>query len=121
MSIEAVNIQQQVLHLISQIQCEDIRRMRENREVSRQNISLPVTARFVNGAGELDAVSRDISSAGIGLITATEIAPQTTAELEIQLTSSTTAIFGECHWCVNYGKSFYLTGWKFIGPADAAF
>ncbi len=118
MSIEAVNIQQQVLHLISQIQCEDIRRMRENREVTRQNIALPVTIKFNATGQELDAVSRDISSSGIGLISSLAIDPATVGELEIQLTSSTTTISGQCHWCEKYGKSFYLTGWKFTGAPE---
>ena len=106
------SVQQQVLRLISQIQCEDIRQTRESREFNRQKLTLPVTMQFADGR-EIDAVSRDLSSCGMGLIAASEIGTGVMCELVIELENSEHTIYSKCLWCLPFGKGYFLTGWKF--------
>ncbi len=113
MTTETIPIPQQVVRLISQIQCEDIQRLREQREINRQNIALPTTIRFIDDARVINAVSRDISLVGIGLITTGPIESETICELELHLTSSTRIIVAQCIWCKSFGTGFHLSGWKF--------
>ena len=113
MSIHAHSVQQQIIRLISQIQCEDIQHTRENRESNRQKLTLPVTIKMLEEDGEIDAVSRDLSSSGIGLIAATQVEPETMGELDIELENSTHTVFSRCLWCKPFGKGYFLSGWKF--------
>lgn len=113
MSIHAHSVQQQILRLISQIQCEDIRQTRENRESNRQKLTLPVTIKLLNDGSEIDAVSRDLSSSGIGLIASANVEPEALGELEIELENSTHTVFSRCLWCKPFGKGYFISGWKF--------
>lgn len=114
MTTETIPMPQQVIQLISQIQCEDIQRLREQRETNRQNIALPTIIRYVDDNRVVNAVSRDISLVGIGLITTGPIESDAICELELQLTSSTRTIVAQCIWCNSFGIGFHLSGWKFV-------
>lgn len=113
MSTHAQSIQQQIIRLISQIQCEEIQHSRENRESNRQKLTLPITIKLLENDVEIDAVSRDLSSCGIGLIAASQVEPESLAELEIELENSTHTVFSKCLWCKPFGKGYFLSGWKF--------
>lgn len=112
MTSQVFSIQQHVMHLISQIQCEDIRRKRELRENNRQNITVPVTIKLSDGK-ETDAVTRDLSSLGIGLLSSTRLETNLVCELELELDSGTNCVVAKCIWCKPFGKGFFLSGWTF--------
>ena len=113
MGTHVQSVQQQVIHLISRIQCEEIRRAREEREINRQNITVPVTIRPFDGEKEIDAISRDISSLGIGLLASQPVAVEQVAELELELDTTTSKLVGTCRYCKPFGKGYYITGWRF--------
>ena len=113
MTVDTPTVQNQVLRLISQIQCEDIRRQRESRSTNRQNLTLPVTIQFLKDNRVVNAVSRDLSSLGIGLITTEQLPTDCVCELELELESSRSYVLAKCTWCRPFGNGFYLTGWTF--------
>ncbi len=116
MSISTPPVPSNVLHLISQIQCEDIRRKREFRETNRLNLTVPVTIRSKMGDWEFDAVSRDLSSQGIGLISPEQIEVDSVCDLELFLENDTKTLSAECIWCRPFGRGFFLSGWNFNFP-----
>ena len=113
MSTSVYSVQQQVLHVISQIQCEEIRRARETREINRQKLTLPVAIVDPHNGQRIEAVSRDLSSIGMGLISKDPIQPNAVRELELELETSMSSILSKCLWCEPFGAGYFLSGWRF--------
>ena len=117
MSGQVLSSKDRAIRLISRIQSAHIRQIRQRRENNRQYISLPGKIRTLGTPGEIEALTRDLSSEGIGLITANSIHPQTRAEIELTISNTTETIYARCCWCESSGI-FFLSGWKFFNPLN---
>ncbi|MEM9943231.1 MAG: PilZ domain-containing protein [Planctomycetota bacterium] len=103
---------QQTIRLISKIQSEYIRQIRERRECHRQFISLMAVIEDPESNSSVDAITRDLSSSGISLITNQSLDLDTQAVLAIRLARSTDRIEATCRWCHAMG-SLFISGWQF--------
>lgn len=87
----------------------------ENRSAHREHLVLPLTVKLRDPDQELSAFSRNISQAGIGLITQDEVREDANAFLVIErLDGRESRVLARCRWCKSYGKSWYLSGWQFM-------
>ena len=86
----------------------------ENRSAHREHLVRHLRVEIRELEQVIDAVSRNISVAGIGIITDQDIASGTIAVLGIErLKGPTTKIIAECRWSRNYGENWFISGWKF--------
>ena len=113
MTSQTLSTRDHAIRLISRIQSAHIAQVRERRENHRQHISISAKIRLFGSEAEIDALTRDVSSEGLGMITTQPIHPDTQAEIELSLPNCTETIFAKCCW---YSKSggFYMSGWKFV-------
>ena len=87
----------------------------ENRSSHREHLVRSVMIKLSNSTEELWSFSRNVSLAGIGLITDTPIPERRTADLSIERLDGTTAkVFAESRWCRPYGKHWHISGWQFM-------
>lgn len=88
----------------------------ENRSAHRESLVRAVTVQMRRPIeSELHAFSRNISGAGIGLITNDQIPDGATAILTIEpLKERPSQILAECRWCKPYGKNWFISGWLFM-------
>ena len=113
MTSHTMSIRDRAIRLISRIQSAHIAQIRERRENHRQHISIASKLRLVDSSNEIDALTRDVSSEGLGMITTQRIEEGTLAEIELSLPNCTESIFAKCCWCTESG-CFYISGWKFV-------
>jgi hypothetical protein len=86
----------------------------EMRSRYRENLVVPVKVFFQNGETEM-GFSRNISEAGICVITRTLIPDNQMLDLEIyKLNGSPIRITSDARWCRPFGQSYYMSGWKFV-------
>lgn len=86
----------------------------ENRSVHREHLVRHLRLSIRQPELSIEAFSRNISAAGIGIITAQEIAVGATGEMEIErLKGPELKIIAECRWCRSYGENWFISGWQF--------
>jgi hypothetical protein len=108
-------MQEEIDRLLMEIQRS---RFTERRTETRQPFARPVRIHPPQGPAQ-DAFSKDLSSQGIGIISAVSLQQGTLATLEIHSTQGD-PVFLRCEvrWCDSYGKGWFVVGWKFIGVAS---
>jgi len=88
---------------------------RENRSVHRENMlrAVSIDVRQPKKLA-LQGFSRNISGAGMGLITNEQIPENSIAILSSEpLKDRPYKIMSECRWCKPYGKNWFVSGWLF--------
>ena len=86
----------------------------ENRSVHRDQLVRPLRLEIRETEQTLEGFSRNISAAGIGVITGQAIASGATAVIEIErLKGGPAKIIAECRWCKSYGENWFISGWQF--------
>ena len=105
----------EIEHLIKEVVKEDSRYVRsEMRSVHRENLVVPVTMIFKDGLQQ-EAFSRNISPAGVCLISREPVTGNETVELEIyRLNGKKQQIIAEARWCKPFGPEYFMSGWKFV-------
>ena len=109
-SAEVQSIVEALLHEDSQYD------RHENRSTHREHLvrAVAIEVRRPEPA-EFTAFSRNISVAGVGLITDQEIVDNSVAVLAIEaLDGRVQRIMAECRWCKTYGKNWFISGWQFM-------
>ena len=109
--------QVQFEHLLKDLRVENSRFDRELRSCHREVLITPVKVIFLEQEGiDQNCVSRNISSAGISLISALEMEEGISATLEVyRLTKAPNKqILADCRWCKPFGKQFWMSGWQFM-------
>ena len=87
----------------------------EHRAVNRQSLVLSVLITPGSSHEPIEAFSRNVSTAGIGLITDQPMPERRTATLTIErLDGTSVKVFAECRWCKAYGKKWKMSGWQFL-------
>ena len=88
----------------------------ETRSVHRDHLVRHLRLAIRGTEQTLEGFSRNISVAGIGIITDQAIASGATAKMEIErLKGDPVKIIAECRWCKSYGESWFISGWQFRG------
>ena len=101
--------------IIKEVVQEDSRWMRsEMRSVHRENLVVPVAIVLKDGS-QYEAFSRNISPAGVCLISSEPVTANKNFELEIyRLNGKSDRIIAEVRWCKPFGQEYYMSGWKFV-------
>lgn len=87
----------------------------ENRSWCRENLVRSVSITIRGEEETISAFSRNISAAGIGVISNEPIAEKSTAAMTIAgLSDNDMTILAECRWCKQYGENWFLSGWQFV-------
>ena len=88
----------------------------ENRSAHRENLVRAVQIEIRESKEIVHSFSRNISGAGIGLITHEQLESNVIAVLSIaSLEGEDTQILAQCRWCKPFGAKWFLSGWQFIG------
>ncbi len=86
----------------------------EMRSRHRENLVVPVTICFSESHTE-DGFTRNISEAGVCIISANPMEENTLANLELyRLHGAKQSITSEIRWCRPFGKEYFMSGWKFM-------
>jgi len=86
----------------------------EMRSRHRENLVVPVRIVMKDECVEL-GFSRNISTAGICLITPQPITVGVLAELELyRLQGTPMTISSDARWCRPFGLDYFMSGWKFL-------
>jgi hypothetical protein len=86
----------------------------EMRSRYRENLVVPIKLMFKSGESEM-GFSRNISEAGICVITQTLITEGEILDLEIyRLLGAPVRITSDARWCRPFGQNYYMSGWKFM-------
>jgi len=86
----------------------------EARSVHRDQLVRHLRLEFSETGQRLEAFSRNISTAGIGVITSQAIPSGVIAVMEIvRLKGASAKIIAECRWCKSYGENWFISGWQF--------
>ena len=105
----------EIERLIKDILRDDARFSTELRSVHRERLVCPVNLRFEDSDEVFHAFSRNISSAGICLITQKHIEDETLATLQIyRLQDTASEIVAESRWCKPFGDHYFMSGWQFV-------
>ncbi len=102
---------------VDEIEDEEMRCiMRERRDASRLAITREVQIEIRGQTGvRHEAITRDISRIGVGLLSQVHVEPGTLAKLSIDRPRRRpSVVLAECRWCDQFGDSWYLTGWHFM-------
>lgn len=87
----------------------------ENRSSHRENLVRPVQLQVRGSSHVLTAFSRNVSAAGIGLITDTNLPERSIATLSIEsLKNGPVKFLAECRWSRPFGPNWRISGWQFI-------
>ena len=103
--------------LIDEIEDEEMRCIiKERRDASRLPITRSVQVMFRGEHGtQHEAITRDISRIGIGLLGQFSAEHGTIAKLSIDRPNrSPSVVLAECRWCDQFNESWFLSGWHFI-------
>ena len=88
--------------------------LHEMRSVHRENLVVPVTMIYPDKS-RADAVSRNISPAGICLISSIPLESDQILDLEIyRLQGACSVLSAEIRWCKPFGETYFMSGWKFL-------
>lgn len=87
----------------------------ENRSSHREHLVRPVQLQIRGSSERITAFSRNVSAAGIGLITDVAIPERSVAVMSIEgLKGSDVKFLADCRWCRSYGTNWKISGWQFI-------
>lgn len=87
----------------------------ERRSLHREHLVRPVTITLLESNETVGGVSRNISGAGICVLTRKTITERATARISIHsLGDQSSAFLAECRWSRPFGSGWYLSGWHFI-------
>ncbi len=103
--------------LVEQILDEETRvKIGERRDASRQQLSRPVVIEPREESGrKVNALTRDISGMGLGVISAEGFVPGTMARIEIsRLQGASSIVLAECRWSDPFSNGWFLSGWNFV-------
>lgn len=104
-------MQEDIQRLLMEIQRA---KFTERRSEPRQPIVRPVRI-DLKREDPVAAFSKDMSAQGIGVVSQIKWEPGTIADLRIHSISGyPVCIRCEARWTDNYGRDWYLTGWKFL-------
>jgi hypothetical protein len=106
-----------VNRMIQDIILENSRYKRELRTFHREVLVCPVLIKFFDDQPDQHCVSRNISPAGISLISAIPFVEHVTAKMEIYRLKSAAScrdIVAECRWCKPFGPEYWMSGWQFV-------
>ncbi|TWT93762.1 PilZ domain-containing protein [Stieleria varia] len=86
----------------------------EHRSTHRETLVRPVQI-SIRGGETISAFSRNVSAAGMGLITNQVIAERAIGVLTIErIKGMPSRLLAECRWCRSYGGDWKISGWQFI-------
>ena len=111
------NSRPEIQRHIQEILLENTRYKRELRSFHREVLVCPVLLQLQDvEADEQHCVSRNISPAGISLISSIEFDEYQVATLELyRLTPAPRkGILAECRWCKPFGEMYWMSGWQFL-------
>ncbi|MCA9060443.1 MAG: PilZ domain-containing protein [Planctomycetaceae bacterium] len=110
-SLRGSAMQEEIQRLLSEIQRA---KFTERRSEPRHPFVRPV--RIYQKRDQVTiAFSKDMSAQGIGVISDVQWTPGTIADLWIHSTSGHPVCMRcEVRWTDNYGRGWFLTGWKFL-------
>lgn len=111
------NARPEIQRLVEDILLENSRYKRELRSFHREVLVCPVTVVFDDDENEDQyCVSRNISPAGICVISSVEFEDSVTAAMEIYRLKKTAPvqIVAECRWCKPFGDQYWMSGWQFV-------
>lgn len=114
-SARALNPEMQLL--VDEIVNEETRAiMRERRDASRLPLTRAVKITLRERTSEtFEAITRDISNIGIGLIGKNEWERGAIAKLEIdRLERGSATVLAECRWCDRFNDDWCISGWNFM-------
>jgi hypothetical protein len=87
----------------------------ENRSSYREHLVRPVRLQLRGSREEVLGFSRNVSAAGIGLITDFEVPDRAVAVVSVEsLKQGPVRFLAECRWCRSFGKNWKISGWQFI-------
>ena len=88
----------------------------ENRSAYREHLVVPVLVDFRDGQFEVPGMTRNVSSAGVGLLLPAECkeGDQAIITMEQADGGGKHKVLSECRWRKPYGESWFLSGWQFI-------
>ncbi len=106
-------LQELVEHILDE---ESRARINERRDASRQSITRPIIIEPRDIPGRtVNALTRDISGQGIGVISAERFQPRVMARVFIsRIGAPPSIVLAECRWCDDYQHGWYLSGWNFV-------
>lgn len=105
----------EVANLIHEIELDESRFERELRSLPRQKIILPVFLKSMNGAAVLRVFSRNLSEAGMSLISERSFQEGSLARLQfVTQRGASQEIIAECKWCRSFAGDCYISGWHFL-------
>lgn len=88
----------------------------ENRSLHRESLVRAVQIDLRDSKETIQAFSRNVSAAGIGVITHERLEIDAIAVLSIAaINGEDTLVLAECRWCKPFGAKWFLSGWQFIG------
>ena len=112
-----VNVKPEIQRLVDQILKENSRYERELRSLHRDFLVCPVDVSFSDENMEKQyCVSRNISAAGISLISSFEFTKELVANLNLYRPAKARKqlIVAECRWCKPFGEVHWMSGWQFM-------
>ncbi len=100
---------------IKELLREDARyTLTEMRSRYRENLVVPVIVHH-SEKESFSGFSRNISEAGICIITEHPISDDSVADLDIyRLGGPSIRVTSNVRWCRPFGKHYYMSGWKFM-------
>ena len=108
----------EIKNLVDEIVLENARYKRELRSFHREPLVCPVIISLKDEETEdQHCVSRNISPAGISLISSFEFEQGIVTSLEIYRlakASATPKIVAECRWTKPFGEEYWMSGWQFL-------
>ena len=87
----------------------------ERRAVGRESLVRPASVELRPENTEIPGFTKDISPAGVGLLTEGEVKEGQRGKIVInKMRGVPVKIIAEARWCRPFGNGWYLSGWKFI-------
>jgi len=111
------NVKPEIKRLVDQILKENSRYERELRSLHRDFLVCPVDVSFLDeNLEQQQCFSRNISAAGISLISSFEFTKEVVAYLNLHrpCKSREQKIVAECRWCKPFGEDYWMSGWQFM-------
>jgi len=111
------NAPPEIQNYVQEIILENDRYKRELRTYHREEFVSPVIVRFSNDLLEdQHCMSRNISPAGISIISSFQFEEQSLAMIEIYRLKQVPKkhIVAVCRWCKPFGENYWMSGWQFM-------
>lgn len=112
-----MNVRPEIERLVDQVLKENSRYDRELRSRHRDVLVCPVDVSFSDENLEMQhCVSRNISAAGISLVSSFEFTPEMIVQLNLHrpVKAREQLIVAECRWCKPFGEIHWMSGWQFM-------